>query len=185
MKLYTRTGDDGTTGLFGGARVGKDALRVCAYGEIDETNAVLGWCVVVARAPVGGRLEHIQNALFVIGAELASAPQNKAAESFVRIEDGEVARLEAWIDESTADVPALRNFILPGGGEAAARLHVARGVCRRAERSVVHLAEHETVRPVVIRYLNRLSDLLFAWARWMNHAEGCTEVPWKPAKPQT
>ena len=185
MKLYTRTGDDGTTGLIGGGRVPKDHARVLAYGEIDELNAVLGWCGCALEEALVQRLQHAQHQLFAIGAELATAPGNTTPASFVPLEDVEVERLENWIDESTDHVPPLRNFILPGGSEGGARLHVARGVCRRAERQVITLASSEEVRPIIIHYLNRLSDLLFAWARETNHTQNQPEIPWEPTHPQT
>ena len=185
VKLYTRTGDDGTTGLIGGGRVRKDHVRVSAYGEIDELNPVLGWCSCSLEQAQVDRVQHIQNTLFAIGAELATTPGNTTRPSFVPIEDAEVERLESWIDESTEHVPPLRNFILPGGSEGGARLHVARSVCRRAERAVITLASSEEVRPVIIRYLNRLSDLLFAWARETNHTQSQPEIPWEPTHPQT
>jgi len=185
VKLYTRTGDDGTTGLIGGGRVPKDHARVSAYGEIDELNALLGWCGCAAEGARMQRLQATQHQLFAIGAELATTPSNTTRPSFVPIEDAEVERLEGWIDESTDQVPRLRNFILPGGSEGGARLHVARGVCRRAERAVITLASSEEVRPVIIHYLNRLSDLLFAWARETNHTQSQPEIPWEPTHPQT
>ena len=185
VKLYTRTGDDGTTGLIGGGRVPKDHARVSAYGEIDELNAVLGWCNCHLEQAQVDRVQHIQNTLFVIGAELATTRGNTARPSFVPIEKAEVERLEGWIDEATDAVPPLRNFILPGGSEGGARLHVARSVCRRAERAVITLASSEEVRPVIIHYLNRLSDLLFAWARETNHTQRQPEIPWEPTHPQT
>lgn len=121
--------------------------------------------------------------LFVMGAELATDPKNTSDSSSVGIEDSEVSKLETWIDEATSEVPALTNFILPGGAEAGARLHVARACCRRAERAVVHLAHHETVCAGIPRYLNRLSDLLFAWARQVNHSSGQPEIVWTPPAP--
>ena len=124
--------------------------------------------------------QHIQSMLFVVGAELATDPKNTSDSSRVSIEDSEILKLETWIDEATSEVPALSNFIIPGGAEAGARLHVARACCRRAERAVVHLAHHETVCPGIPRYLNRLSDLLFAWARQVNHAAGQPETVWMP-----
>ena len=172
VKLYTKHGDDGTTGLIGGARVSKDDPRVGAYGEVDELNAVLGWCAVQPISTLIPQLQQIQRTLFVVGAELASPAPNKTGQALVPIDDADVVRLENWIDEATADSPALDSFILPGGSESGSRLHVARAVCRRAERAVVGLAKKEDVRPVIVRYLNRFSDLLFAWARQQNHAQG-------------
>lgn len=181
MKLYTKTGDDGTTGLIGGGRIRKNKSRVSAYGEVDELNAVLGWCDVVLNSPLKDHIGHIQNMLFVIGAELATDPKNPPGHSIVHIDDAEVDRLEGWIDQASNAVAALGQFILPGGAEAGARLHVARAVCRRAERAIVQLADREPVRPVVLRYLNRLSDLLFAWARQANAERGAAETPWNPS----
>ena len=163
----------------------KDHSRVSAYGEIDELNAVLGWCGCALEEPLVKRIQQAQHQLFAIGAELATTPGNTARTSFVPIEDADVERLENWIDESTDPVPPLRNFILPGGSEGGARLHVARSVCRRAEREVITLASLEEVRPVIIHYLNRLSDLLFAWARETNHNQSQPEIPWEPTHPQT
>lgn len=180
MKLYTRTGDDGTTGLIGGGRARKDTRRVSAYGDVDELNAVLGWAGLTLEAAMAEHTQHIQSMLFVMGAELATDPKNTPDSSSVSIEDGEILKLETWIDEATSEVPALSNFIIPGGAEAGARLHVARACCRRAERAVVHLAHHETVCPGIPRYLNRLGDLLFAWARQVNHAAGRPETVWMP-----
>ncbi len=151
-----------------------------AYGDVDELNAVLGWAGLTLEAALAGHMQHIQGMLFVMGAELATEPKNTSGSSSVSIEDGEILKLETWIDEATSEVPALSNFIIPGGAEAGARLHVARACCRRAERAVVHLAHHETVCPGIPRYLNRLSDLLFAWARQVNHAAGRPETVWMP-----
>jgi cob(I)alamin adenosyltransferase len=183
MKLYTKTGDDGTTGLLGGSRVSKDALRVAAYGEIDELNAVLGWCGVVLSPPLGERVQLVQSTLFQIGAELATMPKNSSKVTDVLIDEAQVRQLESWIDEATDQVPELKSFILPGGGEAGARLHVARAVSRRAERNVVTLSKAESVRPIVLQYVNRISDLLFVWARFANHQQNQPEVPWGSTPP--
>ena len=184
MKIYTRTGDQGETSLFGAGRVGKGHVRVEAFGTVDELNAAIGWAATrVSDRTTRERLEALQHDLFAIGAELATEPKNTTDSSSVSIEDSEISKLEAWIDEATSAVPALSNFILPGGAEAGTRLHVARACCRRAERAVVHLAHHETVWPAIPRYLNRLSDLLFAWARQVNHAAGQPEIVWKPPAP--
>lgn len=177
MKIYTRTGDSGETGLFDGTRVSKADRRVSAYGEVDELNAWLGF----VRAP--GRLDRklqemidrIQRDLFAMGARLAD-PSHKIAERVdkaqVRSED--VARLEGWIDELDAQLPPLRKFILPGGSHEGALLHVARTVCRRAERAVVGIGGD----PELVVYLNRLSDLLFVMARAENQNQGFPEVEW-------
>jgi cob(I)alamin adenosyltransferase len=179
MKIYTKTGDAGTTGLFGGARLSKSHGRVHAYGEVDELNAVLG----VARAAVqdaatAALLEHIQSELFDVGAELATTPERADKGSLPRVTGEEVQRLEHAIDEREAVLPPLANFVLPGGSAAAAHLHVARTVCRRAERAVVNLAQGEAVRSEVLVYLNRLSDLLFVLARDANRMAGVDDVPW-------
>ncbi|RME38952.1 MAG: cob(I)yrinic acid a,c-diamide adenosyltransferase [Planctomycetota bacterium] len=180
MNLYTRKGDDGRTGLLGGRRVSKSNLRVCAYGEVDELNAVLGMCVSAAEEDLSETLRAIQNDLFVIGGVLASEPEGKTP---ARIEPADVARLERWIDEACAQVPPLKHFVLPGGSERAARLHHARTVCRRAERAVVALSESGPVPDVILAYLNRLSDLLFALARRANHRDGIAETLWRPSAP--
>jgi len=180
VKIYTRGGDRGETGLSGGARVGKDDPRVAAYGDVDELNAVLGR----ARAESGaGELDvvlaGVQRDLFAIGARLADpgavvvGRKAKAA-----LTDEQVEALERAIDVREADLPALQAFILPGGTPLGAHLHFARTVCRRAERAVVMLARAEAVDPVVLAYLNRLSDLLFVLARHENHARGVPEDQW-------
>lgn len=181
MKLYTRTGDTGETSLFDGTRVFKNDSRVAAYGELDELNALLGWCLAAADRPeLRDRLSRVQADLFVLGAELATPASSKAAGKIPTIGHEEIARLEGWIDEASDATPALRAFILPGGTELAARLHIARAVSRRAERRVVSAQQDHPIRGEVIVYLNRLSDLLFAWARWTNHQAGCPETPWIP-----
>jgi cob(I)alamin adenosyltransferase len=182
VKIYTRTGDRGETGLFGGGRVLKYEPRIEAYGAVDETNAIVG--VVRALHPsqrVDQILEHIQNELFVVGAELA-APSPAGARSG-RIEATHVARLEEMIDLCESQLEPLKRFILPGGAPTAAHLHHARTVCRRAERRVVALAQLETVSPHLIAYLNRLSDLLFVLARFENARAGTLEVHWNAPSP--
>lgn len=180
MKLYTRTGDDGTTGLVGGRRVGKDELRLETYGTVDELNANLGLADAacsVQQEDVSQRLRAVMNELFSIGASLA-APDGETEQ--VKLPPLPTTdRLEAEIDAADAELKPLSNFILPGGGELAARLHVARCVCRRAERLAVHLNRSEGVATAVIVYLNRLSDWLFAQARLANHAAGVPDVPWR------
>ncbi len=182
MKIYTRTGDQGETGLLGGPRVRKDHLRIAAYGDVDELNAALGQ-VVCEEPPARVRqvVCEIQHELFALGAELA-APDPDAYQ--VRwIGERHIARLEAEIDYWDARMPALREFILPGGSGPAAALHVARCVCRRAERQLVTLMGSDaTVGPTPLTYLNRLSDLLFVLARAANHELGVADIPWqKPA----
>lgn len=177
MRIYTRTGDTGETGLIGGQRVPKDDPRVCAYGTVDELNAVLG----VARcytddADLIALIERIQNELFDIGAELASPPER--AGQFAAIEETHISAMEQAIDRFEEELPPLRQFILPGGTKAAAYFHLARTVCRRAEREVVRLSHVSTVNAVLIRYLNRLSDLLFVMARVANHRAGVSDTVW-------
>lgn len=178
MPLYTRTGDDGDTGLLGGTRISKDAARVVAYGAVDELNALLGWCAIPLGLDLQQRLQQVQRELFTIGAELASDP-NKQVKLQILLPDDRLAQLEEWIDDADRQVPPLAHFILPGGTEGGARLHVARVTCRRAERAVVHLARTESLRAVLLCYLNRLSDLLFAWARLVNHQGETPEIPWR------
>ena len=176
-KIYTRTGDDGTTGLGDGSRVRKDSARVAAYGTLDELNSALG--VLLAQAglppPVNETLTQIQHDLFDLGGELCIP-------GMAMIEDADVTRLETTLDRFNADLPPLKDFILPGGGTAAAHCHVARTVCRRAEREAVALARAETVRPQALHYLNRLSDLLFVLARVLARASGHGEVLWPPQR---
>ena len=176
MKLYTKQGDDGHTGLFGGGRVPKNDARVCAYGEVDECNSAIG--VVIAKGAdveMVTMLRQVQSELFTLGAELAAAGGRSPG---VKIGDAHVAQLERWIDTADKEMPPLKNFVLPGGTETAAALHLARTVCRRAERTTVALSLQQTVRPAVIIYLNRLSDLLFALARLANHQTGVADIPW-------
>jgi len=184
MKIYTRTGDAGSTGLFGGPRVAKDDVRIEAYGTVDELNAALG-CVRSVGASVGvdaaldAQLEQIQRELFSIGAELATPDPD--AHSLRIIQTRHVARLESWIDEHERGLEPLKQFILPGGTHAASILHLARAVCRRAERRVVTLADQEGVQisDAVIIYLNRLSDYLFVLSREVNSQAGIGDVPWQ------
>ncbi|HLE27914.1 MAG TPA: cob(I)yrinic acid a,c-diamide adenosyltransferase [Anaerolineales bacterium] len=178
-KLYTRKGDEGLTGLGGRQRVPKDSLRVRAYGAVDELNAFIG--VALAHG-VSRRLAEmllpIQNELFHLGADLSFVEEDKARRKIPQIEARHVERLEQRIDELNAVVGPLENFILPGGAVASANLHVARTVCRRAEREVIALAGAEPVGPFVVAYLNRLSDLLFAMARYENRQQGVLEPLW-------
>jgi cob(I)alamin adenosyltransferase len=181
MKIYTRTGDRGETGLFGGGRVPKDHPRVQAYGDVDELNSAIG--VVRATAPVGfmdALLESIQRDLFAIGGHLATPDPDKVAKALAKAELSEdrIAEFEATMDAADAELPPLRAFVLPAGTPKAAALHLARTVCRRAERSVVHLAHDAPVHETFIVYLNRLSDLLFTLARLANHRDGAGDVTW-------
>jgi cob(I)alamin adenosyltransferase len=180
MKIYTRTGDQGDTGLFGGPRVGKDDARLQAYGTVDELNAFVGLARTETLAePVDGLLSRVQSELFEVGAELAT--RDPVAHGTRTIGPAHVAALEAAIDEHEQSLPALAHFILPGGTRAAAALHVARAVCRRAERHVVALSRGgaEPISPVLVVYLNRLGDLLFVLARSVNHAAGVADTVWK------
>jgi cob(I)alamin adenosyltransferase len=180
MKIYTKTGDDGSTGLFGGQRASKADPRIECYGTVDELNAAIGWAAVCADSDLQSMLRAVQNELFDIGAHLATPRDSSAKKSATlpALDESMVARLEREIDDADAILPPLRNFILPGGSESAARLHVARTVCRRAERLVVGFAQHDPVLPVMITYLNRLSDWLFVQARLANHRAGVLDVLW-------
>jgi cob(I)alamin adenosyltransferase len=183
MKIYTRTGDDGTTGLWGGLRVPKDSLRVQAYGTVDECNAVLG----VARASgldpeLDTLIAGIQDQLFVVGADLATPGESA---TIPRIGSDEVLALEEAIDSLETRLAPLRQFILPGGNPAAAQLHFARTVCRRAERWTISLANEEPMNEQVLKYLNRLSDFLFTAARAANAHAGIADIPWNSPRIQT
>lgn len=181
MKIYTKTGDTGETGLFGGERVPKDHARVAVYGDVDELNSCVG--AAVAQTPADfehALLTDIQRDLLTIGAELASPDRAKLAATLRGAPVGEprVAALEQAIDRLDAALPPLKNFILPGGTPKAAALHVARSVCRRAERGVVSLARQNPISGDIARYLNRLSDLLFVLARAVNAAAGYSDAKW-------
>ena len=195
MKLYTKRGDRGLTDLFGGGRVPKDHLRVEAYGTVDELNAAVGLVVVALPAaegdlsPIERPLHAIQHTLFEIGADLATPKrEGKGSRVVPRIGPKHIEEIEGWIDAVDGAVPPMTTFILPGGTELSARLHLARTVCRRAERRCVSLGrveeqdasdeEHAGDEPPTGVYLNRLSDLLFAMARYANHAAGVEDVPW-------
>ena len=193
MPIYTKTGDDGDTALFGGGRVPKNHRRVEAYGAVDELNSFVGLALASvthadadadrdADADTGIRrgLLLIQNDLFALGANLAT-PEGDDSRPRPQTPEVPVARveeMEEWIDQATQELPELRQFVLPGGSEAAARLHVCRSVCRRAERAVVALGREERLDPGIVPYLNRLSDLLFVWARLENLRAGQADVPW-------
>ena len=179
MKIYTRTGDAGETGLFGGARVDKDATRVEAYGTVDELNS----CIGVARAlgvstQTDATLLQIQNDLFTLGAELPCVPGKEHSLRMVLVGEADVQRLESFIDQSEEALEPLENFVLPGGGPSAAELHRARTVCRRAERRTLTAGRTSAIRAEVVIYLNRLSDLLFVLARYENHAAAIVDIPW-------
>ena len=181
LKIYTRTGDEGDTGLFGGGRVSKDDPRVEAYGEVDELNAAIGMARSVEMMPrVDEVLAPVQRDLFAIGALLATPDHDKMREQLTkaRIDDERIAELERAIDAGEAELEPLRAFILPGGTPKAAALHVARTVCRRAERRVITLQRTVPLPQLAIIYLNRLSDLLFVLARVANKRAGAGEVTW-------
>ena len=181
MKLYTRNGDDGETGLFGGTRVGKDNVRVEAYGTIDELNSALGLAAVACPFDeLSQILAAIQPRLFDLGADLCTPCNTKAGANIGRIGAAHHEELERLIDAVCSPLPPMQHFILPGGTELSARLHVARTICRRAERRIVTLARDEPVGDAVIPYVNRLGDLLFAMARRANQLAQVDDVPWHP-----
>ena len=188
-RIYTRSGDDGTTGLGDGSRLPKHHLRIAAYGTLDELSSALG--VALAHGVEGtllGKLRRVQNDLFDAGADLSVPGEGDEGGKKLRVQPVYTKRLEEWIDELNGELEPLSSFVLPGGTPAAAQLHVARTVCRRAERLVCELAardeERERVNSDVVRYLNRLSDLLFVMARWSNE-RGKADVLWKPGDTQT
>ena len=178
-RVYTKTGDDGTTGLGGGQRVGKDTLRIEAYGTVDELNSQIG--VVLAAGvneTIGPPLRGLPNELFHLGSDLCILEEDKAKMPVPGIEERHVVALETLMDRLSEELSQLENFILPGGTAGASQLHVARTVCRRAERLVVALAREETIGPWTVRYLNRLSDTLFVMARHENKRRGLPDVLW-------
>lgn len=185
MKIYTKGGDQGQTGLFGGQRVPKDHLRLHTYGTFDELNATIGLVLAENAFPGEGLvrtgLARIQNELFQLGAELATPPGK--AVSMRLIESADILRLEGEIDAMESNLKPLKTFILPGGSKVSAFLHLCRTVCRRAERELVVLHRSEPVRPEVLGYVNRLSDYLFVAARFTNAQAGIADIPWTP--PQT
>ncbi|MGC8898429.1 MAG: cob(I)yrinic acid a,c-diamide adenosyltransferase [Bacteroidota bacterium] len=177
-KLYTKTGDKGETSLFGGKRVSKDDQRICACGDVDELNASLGIVrSLTDEVRVEEMIGQIQRQLFVLGADLA-APKGIAAD-VPRVTEEDISQLERFIDSLEGELPPLRNFLLPGGHPVAAHLHLARTICRRAERSTVALFRTEGNGELAIKYLNRLSDLLFVLSRWVNLKKGVDEEKWR------
>jgi cob(I)alamin adenosyltransferase len=180
LKIYTKTGDDGSTGLLGNRRVAKDAPRIDAYGTIDELNAVIGLALAQnTDSDTGAVLEQVQNDLFAVGSALADPDPKGRCHNAIRPET--ILRLERLIDGYESELPRLERFILPGGTPAAATIHIARTVCRRAERLVVHLRQQpgESIAENVVIYLNRLSDALFVLARYMNKCSNKGDVPWR------
>ncbi len=182
MKIYTRTGDSGETGLFGGGRVGKDHPRVDACGAVDELNAFIGQALLaVAGHRARAQLERIQHDLFALGSHLATPPeaQRQAGPQLPSLPESRPEEMEGWIDEAEAQLVPLTGFILPSGSAGGCALHVCRTVCRRAERSTVALAREDPRAAFALRYLNRLSDLLFVLARLENHDAGIQDTQWR------
>ena len=181
MRLYTRTGDKGETGLIGSRRVPKDDPRVATYGQLDELNASIGWAAAACSDDAWrGQVRRVQDQLFSLGAELAN-PDADPTKSVIA--DSETLTLEQWIDQACEPLEPLKQFVLPGGSELAGRFHLTRTVCRRAERSVVTLSRQTPVAEQSIVYLNRLSDLLFAWARLANARANVADIVWPTREP--
>ena len=178
-KIYTKTGDDGSTGLFGGARLPKYHIRIEAYGTVDELNSSIGWLMTfVKESETHSLLQTIQSRLFTIGSNLASDPSKDMITP--DLVDADVLTLENSIDQLQSQLPELKHFILPGGSQAISAAHLTRTICRRAERRCVALAHDSQVDPIIILYLNRLSDYFFVLARWIGHNEGVEEIKWTP-----
>jgi cob(I)alamin adenosyltransferase len=182
-RIYTGTGDDGSTGQVGGERIGKDSPKVSAYGDVDELNSHLGLIRELSQNSSKQLFENIlitiQNELFDIGCELAT-PADAHWEGMAKATQEHISRLEGWIDDINGPLPPLKSFILPGGSVLAAQIHIARTVCRRAERSIITLSRIEPVSPFIIKYVNRLSDLLFVAARAVTNQDGREEFLWAP-----
>ena len=183
VKIYTKTGDSGETGLFGGGRLAKDSPRVVAYGEVDELNACLGVARASGVGALDGLCQTLQERLFTLGAVLATPQGSKADAHIPHLKAEWVSEMEAAMDAFDAELPKMTHFILPGGTTGSAALHQCRTVCRRAERSVVALVRDGIVDSQVLVFLNRLSDLLFMMARTANHRAGVPDVQWLPEKP--
>lgn len=178
MKIYTKTGDDGTTSLFDGKRVKKDDLRVATYGDVDELNAMLGICIsAMNETDLRDLLLAIQRDLFALGAQLAN-PAGKKQKSKSDFSSDKISLLEKAIDRFEEELAPMKNFILPGGHRSSAHLHFARTICRRAERFLVTLSGKKKLNPTFVIYLNRLSDLLFVLARVVNKRSGVSDIPW-------
>jgi cob(I)alamin adenosyltransferase len=181
MKIYTKKGDEGDTSLFGGDRVSKSSGRIEAYGTVDELNSVLGLAASFGLSEKGSRwVKKVQQDLLVLGADLAAPHSSKTR--IDRIEEGSIEFLEESIDEMDKKLPPLKNFILPGGSRQGAALHLARTVCRRAERTAVACKKTEEISPLAVKYLNRLSDFLFVLARFENKETDIVEEVWKPER---
>jgi cob(I)alamin adenosyltransferase len=182
-RIYTKTGDEGLTGLGGGQRVPKDSIRVVTYGTVDELNSQIGVALSTGLCDrLAAELPAIQNELFDLGSDLATPADSQARHPVPTVEVRHIEKLERLIDELNDVVGPLANFLLPGGSPGAAQLHVARTVCRRAERAATTLARDETLGPTVLPYLNRLSDALFVMARYENHERGVSEPLWRPGR---
>ncbi len=181
MKIYTKTGDDGSTGLFGGGRVSKGDPRIDCYGNVDELNAALGLARVATANDRGisEALARVQGELFAVGSHLATPEDSPHTRSLPALDEAMIGRLEMEIDGAEAELAPLRNFILPGGCELAARLHLARTICRRAERGLVDFAHDRPVARAIITYMNRLSDWLFVMARLANKRAGVADIVWE------
>lgn len=178
-KIYTKTGDKGTTSLIGGTKVPKSHLRIEAYGTVDELNSYIGLCKdLINDNSVNSILQEIQDRLFTIGSSLACDPVKELKMKIPDLKEEDVALLEKEIDRMNEIIPPMKSFVLPGGHPTVSHLHIARCVCRRAERCCVRLDEE--TEPVILKYLNRLSDYLFVLARYMSHSLNIPEIPWKP-----
>lgn len=181
FKIYTKTGDKGKTSLIGGTKVSKAHLRIEAYGTIDELNSHIGLCKDLLKDKnTGSALQEIQDRLFTVGAELACDPEKQTKITIPDLRETDIEFLEKEIDRMDAELEPMKHFILPGGDVAISQLHIARCVCRRAERCCVRLQENAPVEPVIMKYLNRLSDYLFVLARYTGHLLKVDDVPWKP-----
>lgn len=180
MRIYTKSGDDGTTALLGGQRVSKSDPRIECYGTIDELNAALGLAAVSADPSIGQQIRRVQSDLMLIAAHLATPQNSPAGGALPPLDQLMVARLEMQIDAADAELPQLNRFILPGGCDAAARLHLARCICRRAERLIIAWTSDHPVPAIILIYINRLSDWLFTMARLTNHRRAVEEIVWEP-----
>lgn len=181
MKIYTKTGDAGETSLFRGGRVSKDNGRIESYGTVDELNSILGLALCeLKNNDIKKIINQIQNQLFILGSDLATPFAETQKKDYLRINSKHIEELESLIDRFDAGLPTLQNFVLPGGSSGSSLLHVARTICRRAERKVVSLSRSTDVGEFVIKYLNRLSDLLFVLSRYENHANNVPDIIWEP-----
>lgn len=180
FKIYTKTGDNGYTSLIGGTKVSKADLRIEAYGTIDELNSYVGLCIdFLTDNDTKAALQEVQDRLFTIGAALACGPEKETKMAIPDLHESDCEFLEKEIDKMDAVLPAMKSFLLPGGNVAVSHLHVARCICRRAERCCIRLQQNENVEPMIIKYLNRLSDYLFVLARYVAHQLNVPEKPWR------